>query len=220
MTNDHQYNGSGGYLAFLGRVSAEKGLDGAIEIARRAGRELRVAAKIDAADRPYFQARIAPLLRQPHVTYVGEIGEEHKGEFLGKAAALLFPIKWPEPFGLVLIEAMACGTPVIAFRGGSVEEVIDEGVSGFVCDGIESAVEAVARLGQISRARCREAFERRFSAARMAREYLEVYQRLINPEACHGRDHPGRGPSLHPCPPAPGRRALVRVEARGDLRGL
>ncbi|MDB5302089.1 MAG: glycosyltransferase family 4 protein [Phycisphaerales bacterium] len=173
------HGGSNGYLAFLGRASPEKGLDRAIEIARRAGRELRVAAKVDNADRAYFDARIAPLMRQPHVTYVGEIGEESKGGFLEKAAALVFPINWPEPFGLVLIEAMARGTPVIAFRAGSVEEVIEEGVSGFVCEGMESAVEAVARLGLISRARCREAFDRRFSAARMAREYLEVYERLM-----------------------------------------
>jgi glycosyltransferase involved in cell wall biosynthesis len=180
----------GNYLAFIGRASPEKGLDRGIEIARRAGMEIRIAAKVDKADRAYFAQRIEPLLRQPHVTFVGEIGEDCKGEFLGKAAGLLFPIDWPEPFGLVLIEAMACGTPVVAYRRGSVEEVIDEGVSGFVCDGMEAAVDAVGRLPKLCRLRCRETFERRFSAARMARQYVEVYERSINREWCHGRDYP------------------------------
>jgi glycosyltransferase involved in cell wall biosynthesis len=169
----------GEYLAFLGRISPEKRLDWAIEIARRAGQPLRVAAKIDPADRAYHEETIAPLLRQPHVDFVGEIGEEDKREFLGRASALLFPIDWPEPFGLVMIESFACGTPVVAFRRGSVPEVVDEGVTGFVVDGIEEAVSAVRRVGDLSRAACRERFEQRFSVERMAADYVDVYRELV-----------------------------------------
>jgi glycosyltransferase involved in cell wall biosynthesis len=169
----------GDYLAFLGRISPEKGIDAAVEIARRAGVRLRIAAKVDRADREYFEGRIAKLLAQPEVEYVGEIGDADKGEFLGNAIGLLFPVDWPEPFGLVMIEAMACGTPVIAFRRGSVPEVIDDGVTGFVVDDVPSAVGAVRRLGSIDRRHCRDEFERRFSAERMARDYLAVYARLI-----------------------------------------
>lgn len=171
--------GDGGYLAFLGRISPEKRLDRAIEIARRAGLTLRIAAKIDRADREYFDREIAPLMTGSHVEYAGEIGEADKAAFLGGARALLFPIDWEEPFGLVMIEAMACGTPVIAFRRGSVPEVIDEGVSGFIVSSVDEAVEAVGKSATLSRARCRETFDRRFTAARMARDYVSVYHRLL-----------------------------------------
>jgi glycosyltransferase involved in cell wall biosynthesis len=195
--NLHTYGtGTGQYLAFLGRVSPEKGIDRAIEIARRVGMPLRIAAKVDRADRDYFHERIEPLLKQsaPLVEFIGEVGGAAKDEFLGDAAALLFPIDWPEPFGLVMIEAMACGTPVIAFRRGSVPEVMDDGVTGFVVDDVAGAVRAVGRLGELSRPRCREVFESRFSDARMAREYLAVYRRLAaHPRAGNGRDK-GRPP--------------------------
>jgi glycosyltransferase involved in cell wall biosynthesis len=204
-----------GYLAFLGRISPEKRADWAIEIARRAGMELRIAAKIDPADQRYFESQIEPLFRQPHVTYIGEIGQDRTGEFLGNAAALLFPIDWPEPFGLVQIEAMACGTPVIALRRGSVPEVIDDGKSGFVCDGIDQAVEAVGRLPELSRRRCREIFERRFGVTQMASNYVQIYQRLIQQRRnCHERDYSGRGPSLHPGHLAAGGRAVEGAQAR------
>jgi glycosyltransferase involved in cell wall biosynthesis len=170
---------SEGYLAFLGRVSPEKRVDRAIEVARRAGIPLRIAAKVDDADREYFEKEIEPLLEQDHVDFIGEIGPEEKNEFLGNARALLFPIDWNEPFGLAMIEAMACATPVIAYRSGSVPEVVDEGVTGFVVDDIEGATAAVGRLDEIDRDGVRAAFERRFDVARMARDYLAVYERLI-----------------------------------------
>jgi glycosyltransferase involved in cell wall biosynthesis len=176
--------GRGGYLAFLGRIAREKRVDRAIEIARRAGWPLRIAAKIDRADRAYYEQEVAPLMRQPHVEYLGELGDAEKQAFLGDAAALLFPIDWPEPFGLVMIEAMACGTPVIAFRGGSVAEVIDDGVTGFVCDDLDGAVAAVERCRELSRAHCRAQFESRFSAARMTDDYVVAYRQLL--EHAHG----------------------------------
>jgi glycosyltransferase involved in cell wall biosynthesis len=184
------------YLAFLGRISPEKGVERAIEIARQAGRPLRIAAKVDRADREYFEQVVQPLLRQPHVDFVGEIGEQGKREFLGRARALLFPIDWPEPFGLVMIEAMACGTPTIAFRRGSVPEVMVAGETGFVCETVEEAVEAVGLLPEVSRAGCRRVFEQRFTAARMARDYVSVYQREVERET-DGGDHPGQGTVLH-----------------------
>lgn len=180
----------GDYLAFLGRISPEKGADRAIEIAKRAGVRLKIAAKIDRADEPYYRQCIVPLLQHPLIEFLGEIGEHEKGELLGHARALLFPIDWPEPFGLVVIEAMACGTPVIAFRHGSVPELIDEGVTGFLVDDIDSAVQAAARLDTVDRQRCRAVFERRFSAARMARDYVAVYGNLIDST----RTDPRRGP--------------------------
>ena len=186
-----------GYLAFLGRISPEKRIDWAIEIARRAGRELRVAAKIDKVDRAYFEDDIAQLFKLPHVNYVGEIDERQKQDLLGGAAAVLFPVDWPEPFGLVQIEAMACGTPVIALRRGSVPEIIDEGLTGFICDDIDEMVDAVRWLEVFDRAQCRRVFEQRFSAARMAEDYLSVYEGLID-EYRRRRDHPGTGPALHP----------------------
>ncbi len=167
----------GGYLAFIGRISPEKRVDRAIEIAKRAGIPLRIAAKVDPVDREYFHEKIESLLDHPLVEYIGEINEQEKDEFLGNALALLFPIDWPEPFGLVMIEAMACGTPVVAFRNGSVPEVVDNGASGFIVDSVEGAVRAVARAADLSRRRCRQNFERRFSVKRMAEDYLEVYSR-------------------------------------------
>jgi glycosyltransferase involved in cell wall biosynthesis len=170
----------GSYLAFLGRISPEKRVDRAIAIAREVGIPLRIAAKVDKVDRDYFDSVVSPLLRDPLVKFVGEIGEGEKDEFLGNAQALLFPIDWPEPFGLVMIEAMACGTPVIAYRNGSVPEVMEEGSTGFIVEELEDAVEAVRRVPELSRARCREVFEERFTAARMARDYVQVYERLID----------------------------------------
>lgn len=187
-----------GYLAFLGRISPEKRLDLAIEIAGRAGREIRIAAKIDRVDRSYFEQAIQPLLGQPHVTFLGEVGETEKVDFLGRAAALLFPIDWPEPFGLVMIESFACGTPVIAFRRGSVPEVVDEGVTGFLCDNVPEAVAAVHRIEELDRRRVRETFERRFDVARMAADYVKVYQRLIEWYSGDRRHHPGPRRVLHP----------------------
>ena len=172
--------GRGGYLAFVGRISPEKRVDRAIEIAGASGMPLKIAAKIDRADREYFERDIAPLFTRPHVEYVGEISEAQKASFLGDAVALLFPIDWEEPFGLVMIEALACGTPVIACRRGSVPEVIEDGVSGFIVDSTSEAVEAVRRLDRLSRARCRMAFEQRFTARRMAHDYTAVYRSLVN----------------------------------------
>jgi glycosyltransferase involved in cell wall biosynthesis len=171
-------SGAGGYLAFLGRISPEKAPDRAIRIAARAGLPLKIAAKVDAVDREYFASQIEPLLVQPHVEYIGEIAEDQKSEFLGNAAALLFPIDWREPFGLAMIEAMACGTPVIAWRNGSVAEVIDEGVSGFVVDNEEAAAIAARRAHLLDRERIREVFERRFTARRMAEDYVRIYHVL------------------------------------------
>jgi glycosyltransferase involved in cell wall biosynthesis len=166
------------YLAFLGRISPEKRPDRAIAIAKRAGMRLKIAAKVDAADRAYFHEAIEPLLDHPLVEFVGEIGDDEKASFLGNAAALLFPIDWPEPFGLVMIEAMACGTPVIAWRCGSVPEIVDEGESGFIVATEDAAVDAVARLHRIDRRTVRGVFERRFTADVMARNYLRLYWRL------------------------------------------
>jgi glycosyltransferase involved in cell wall biosynthesis len=170
----------GSYLAFLGRVSPEKRVDRAIEIAKQVRIPLKIAAKVDRVDTDYFETVVEPLLRHPFVEFVGEIGEGEKAEFLGNAYALLFPIDWPEPFGLVMIEAMACGTPVIAYRGGAVPEVMEEGHTGFIVEGLEDAVEVVRRVPELSRKRCREVFDQRFTAARMAHDYVQVYERLIN----------------------------------------
>ena len=173
----------GDYLAFLGRVSPEKRLDRAIEIATRLGVVLRVAAKVDRADREYYVQKIAPLLHSPYVEFIGEISESEKQEFLGGAKALLFPIDWPEPFGLVLIEAMACGTPVIAYRRGSVPEIITDGQTGFLVENLDQAVAAVKRLPELSRQRCRAVFEQRFTVGRMADEYLALYGAIAEREA-------------------------------------
>ncbi len=170
----------GAYLAFLGRISPEKRVDRAIEIAKRVSMPLKIAAKVDRVDRRYFKRDIEPLLTQSHVEWVGEISDQQKNEFLGNAYALLFPIDWPEPFGLVMIEAMACGTPIIAYDRGSVPEVVENGVTGFIVNEIEQAVEAVGRVPDVSRARCREVFEKRFTASRMASDYVNAFMRLAN----------------------------------------
>jgi glycosyltransferase involved in cell wall biosynthesis len=168
----------GDYLAFLGRVSPEKRVDRAIEIAKRTGMPLKIAAKVDKADREYFNAIIKPLLDHPLIEFIGEIGEEKKDEFLGNAFALLFPIDWPEPFGLVMIEAMACGTPIIAWPGGSVFEVMEDGVTGFIVEGLDEAVQAVEKIPGFDRRLCRQTFEKRFTATRMASDYMNIYRQL------------------------------------------
>ena len=164
-----------GYLAFLGRMSPEKGPERAIAIAKRLGMPLKMAAKVDAADRAYFESEIRPLLADPLIEFIGEIGDADKSAFLGGAEALLFPIEWPEPFGLVMIEAMACGTPVIGYDYGSVPEVIDDGITGFVVDGETSAIAAVDAARRLDRREIRRRFDRRFSATAMARGYLDLY---------------------------------------------
>ena len=168
----------GGYFAFLGRVSQEKGLDRAIEIARRAGARLRIAAKIDRADEDYFRAHVAPLLEAPGIEFVGEVNEAQKPAFLGNATALLFPIDWPEPFGLAMIEAMSCGTPVIAWPQGAVPEVVEDGRTGFIVHSVEEAAAALEKAPRLDRLSVRTRFEERFSAARMAQDYLSVYRAL------------------------------------------
>jgi glycosyltransferase involved in cell wall biosynthesis len=172
---------AGKHLVFLGRVSPEKRVDRAIEIALRCGIPLKIAAKVDRADREHYETEIKPLLQKAGtaVEFLGEVGGKDKDRFLGDALGLLFPIDWPEPFGLVMIEAMACGTPVIAFRGGSVPEVLEDGVTGFVVESIDQSCQAVGRLGEIDRHRCREVFEERFSARRMTADYLKVYHQVL-----------------------------------------
>jgi glycosyltransferase involved in cell wall biosynthesis len=162
-------------------MSPEKRVDRAIEIACRTGMPLKIAAKIYPEEKNYFEETLAPLIRaaRPLVEFVGEIGDRERDELLGNAAALLFPIEWPEPFGLVMIEALACGTPVIAWRRGSVPEVLEEGVTGYVVDSVAEAANAVENIDRLSRATCRSVFERRFDAARMARDYVEVYGRVL-----------------------------------------
>jgi glycosyltransferase involved in cell wall biosynthesis len=172
------YNPRDGYLAFLGRISPEKRPDRAIRIAQALGRPLRIAAKVDKADEAYFYKQISPLLALPGIEYIGEINEFSKSEFLGQACALLFPVDWPEPFGLVMIEAMACGTPVLAFGCGSVAEIIDPGVTGFIVDSVEDAVHLLPQVLALDRRKVRRRFEERFTATRMAKDYLAVYRAL------------------------------------------
>ena len=172
----------GSYLAFLGRLTAEKGPEAAIRIARAAGMPLRIAAKVPRGERGYFKERLEPQIDGDQVRLTGEVNDKAKERFLAAASALLFPIDWPEPFGLVMIEAMACGTPVIAFRSGSVPEVVDDGVTGFVVDGEAEAVEAVRRLGELDRRQVRAHFEQRFTAKRMAEEYFRHYEMLVGAE--------------------------------------
>src|SRR5262245_24744592 len=167
------------YLVFLGRISEEKRPGRAIAIARQAGRKLKIAAKIDKRDEDYFHRDIEPLFKDPLIEFVGEVGGKEKDELLGNATALLFPIDWPEPFGLVMIEAMACGTPIIAWRCGSVPEVMEDGVTGFIVDNVDQAVQAVERVAALDRRRCRQVFETRFTDERMARDYLAIYQRIL-----------------------------------------
>lgn len=175
----YTFNGSPDqYLAFIGRISPEKRVDMAIEIAKRADIPLRIAAKVDKADADYFRTCIKQLLNHPLIEFIGEIEEAEKNEFIGNALALLAPIDWPEPFGLVFIEAMACGTPVITRPMGSAPELIDPGVTGYLVDSVDEAVQAVRTISAIDRRGCREAFERRFTATRMAEDYIDVYLRL------------------------------------------
>ncbi len=169
----------GKYLAFIGRISPEKGVDRAIQIAKRFGMNLKIAAKVDRADREYFEQVIKPLLNGPLVEFIGEIGEDHKGDFLGNALAYVFPIDWPEPFGLTMIESMACGTPVITYPRGSVPEVMVDGVTGFVVNDEQEAGKALERVSELDRKKCREVFEKRFSVSRMAQDYLTIYNHLL-----------------------------------------
>lgn len=171
--------GEGGYLAFLGRICADKGPVEAIEIARRAGMKLKMAAKVDPVDQAYFDTVVGPLIaKSPHVEFIGEINDSQKQEFLGNAKALLFPISWPEPFGLVMIESLACGTPVVAFKCGSVPEIMEDGLTGFVVTDVAGAADAVGRLDTLYRPTIRARFEERFSARAMARDYLKIYGQL------------------------------------------
>jgi glycosyltransferase involved in cell wall biosynthesis len=173
------YNPRGGYVAFLGRISPEKGPDRAIRIARTLGIPLKIAAKVDKVDDAYFRETIAPLLDDPGVEFIGEINERNKTEFLGEAQALLFPIDWPEPFGLVMIEAMACGTPVLAFRHGSVSEIVDHGVTGAVVDTMDEAIRMLPQVLALDRHAVRRRFEQRFSSTRMATDYAALYRSLL-----------------------------------------
>jgi glycosyltransferase involved in cell wall biosynthesis len=170
------------YLAFVGRLSKEKGPETAIRIARPAEKRLRMAAKIPRSETRYYKETLQPLIDGDQITLLGELNDARKGDLLRGACALLFPIDWPEPFGLVTIEAMACGTPVIAYRRGSVPEIIDEGITGFIVDDENEAIAAVARIGELDRRRIRDTFERRFTARRMAEDYVAHYERLIHEE--------------------------------------
>jgi glycosyltransferase involved in cell wall biosynthesis len=169
----------GKYLAFLGRISPEKRPDQAIEIAKRVGMPLRIAAKVDPADRTYFEAEVEPLLHHPLIEYIGEITDAEKDDFIGDAYALLCPYDWPEPFGLVFIEALACGTPVLAYRRGSIPEIIDHGTTGFICENLNELADSVERISTINREDCRRAFDTRFTAERMAHNYVKVYKQLV-----------------------------------------
>lgn len=168
----------GDYLAFLGRASPEKGVDRAVDIAVRFGMPLKIAAKVDAKDQEHFDKKLKPLMHQSGVEFIGEVDGRKKDDFLGKAYALLFPIDWPEPFGLVMIEAMACGTPIISWPRGSVPEVMENGVTGFVVNSVPAAIAALNKVKQLDRRRCREVFEKRFTAARMVEDYVQIYKRL------------------------------------------
>ena len=179
--------GDGGYLLFLGRITAEKGIEDAIAIAKAVGIPLHIAAKVDPADREYFEARIKPLLGDDLVVYVGEVNEQEKNTLLGEALALLFPIDWPEPFGLVMIEAMACGTPTIAYRRGSVPEVIEEGLTGRIVEGRAAAIAAIADIERMDRRAVRTRFLERFTAARMAGDYVQLYRTIGRPAVEYGR---------------------------------
>ena len=184
------YKPSGDYVAFLGRISPEKRPDRAIRIAQALGLRIKIAAKIDKVDEAYFREHIASLFNLPGVEYIGEIDERSKSEFLGEASALLFPIDWPEPFGLSMIEAMACGTPVLAFRCGSVPEIIDPGVTGMIVDSMDEAIRVMPQVLALDRRAVRQKFEQRFSASRMAKDYVQVYRSLIKQQALPERDAP------------------------------
>jgi glycosyltransferase involved in cell wall biosynthesis len=210
---------SRGYLAFVGRISPEKRPDRAIEIARHAGLPLKIAAKVDNADRKYFTDVIEPMLATPNVEYIGEVDESHKANLLGGAQALLFPIDWPEPFGMVLIEAMACGTPIIAWDHGSVPEIIEHGRNGYVVNSIRDATAAVVESVSLDRAECRAIFDAKFTAARMAHDYVTIYEKLLERSVSTGRqegqrDRTRRGPEsvLH----RHGNRAAGRANPRSE----
>jgi glycosyltransferase involved in cell wall biosynthesis len=178
----------GTYLAFLGRIAPGRGVEQAIELAMRTGMPLRIAAKVDAADRAYFE-HIAPILEHPLVEYVGEITDDEKDDFLGEAYALVYPVEKPEPFSVVLIEALACGTPVLAYRSGGLPEIVDHGVTGYLCDNVAEMAHTVAWIPNLDRHRCREAFEKRFTAERMVQDYLLLYQRILHKEEDRSADH-------------------------------
>jgi glycosyltransferase involved in cell wall biosynthesis len=178
--------GPGSYLAFLGRIAREKRVDRAIAIAKACGWPLKIAAKVDPTDVLYFKNEIAPLMEHPLIEFIGEIPDSDKSAFLGQARAMLFPIDWPEPFGLVMIESLACGTPIVAYRGGSVDEVIEDGVTGFIVDDLEQAIDATTRTHTLDRRACRDAFTRRFSVARMASAYVRLYRQLSSSAAGAG----------------------------------
>jgi len=182
------YQPRGGYVAFIGRISPEKGPDRAIRLARTLGVPLKIAAKVDRADEEYFREKIVPLLNEPGVEFIGEINERQKTKFLGDAQALLFPIDWPEPFGLSLIESMACGTPVLAFGRGSVTEVVDDGVTGMIVDSMDEAIRMLPRVIALDRRAVRRRFEERFSADRMAKDYLAAYRSLLKRQRVSERD--------------------------------
>lgn len=174
---------TGSYLAFVGRISPEKRVDVAIKIAQRTGMNLKIAAKVDTVDSEYFENMIKPLLKSDGIEYVGEIGEAEKNDFLGDAYALLFPVDWPEPFGLVMIEAMACGTPIIAYLQGSVPEVMEQGVTGYIVKDLLGAEEAVRNIAKLDRRRCRQIFEEKFTSEKMAQGYEDIYRKLIEDKA-------------------------------------
>jgi glycosyltransferase involved in cell wall biosynthesis len=182
----------GGYVAFLGRISPEKRPDRAIRIARACGIPLKIAAKVDKVDEDYFRSEILPLIDGPGVEFIGEINEREKAEFLGKAAALLFPVDWPEPFGLVMIEAMACGTPVLAFRCGSIPEVIDDGVTGKIVDSEEEAIAVLPKILSYDRRAVRQRFEERFTSTRMAKNYVSAYRHLLGMGTAGGEERGSR----------------------------
>ena len=188
---------SEGYLAFLGRISPEKRPDQAIEIAKRAGIPLKMAAKVDPADRVYYEAAVEPLLNHPLIEFVGEISDAEKNDFVGNAMALVCPYDWPEPFGLVLIEALACGTPVLAYRRGSIPEIIDHGSTGFVCETVDEMVDAVGQVPFLERRHCRAAFDERFTADRMARDYVALYERILEGVAVQATAHKANGGGRH-----------------------
>lgn len=173
------YPEKGTYLAFLGRISPEKGIEGAIEMAKASGIKLKIAAKVDKVDLHYFNTEIMPLMNHELIEFIGEISELDKSQFLGNAMALLFPINWEEPFGLVMIEAMACGTPVIAFKRGSIPEVIDEAITGFIVNSLTEGLEAIKRINKIDRKTVRTVFEQKYNAQRMTKDYLKIYEQLI-----------------------------------------
>ncbi len=188
------FNPSGDYVAFLGRISPEKRVDRAIRIANAAGIPIKIAAKVDKADREYYEEVIKPMLDLPGVEFIGEINERQKSAFLGNARAMLFPIDWPEPFGLVMIEAMACGTPVLAFRNGSVPEVIDDGLSGYIVDSEEEAISVLDQTVRLDRRRVRRRFEERFSASRMAADYISIYEKVLGGQLVTSQPHVTNGP--------------------------